>query len=81
MNLSKWQKIATIVFAIGIIVVFCALTPWSDYGSSGSPLKFGTFFKLPQYVISFRVFYIEIGVWALFYLLALMVLNRTKKGK
>jgi hypothetical protein len=77
MTLNKNQKIATIMYCLGVIVILFALTPWYEYHDD--PIKFGTIFILPRHRIYFQLLYIELTTWSIFYLLSLMVLKIGKK--
>lgn len=75
--MNKGQKIATIIFAIGLLIIFLALTPWDDYHTDNN-IGFGTFFLLDPDDIYYKTLYIEIGLWTLFYLLSVLLLKSSR---
>ena len=72
MTLNRNQKIATIVFGIGIIVVVLFLTP---YEKDEPGEHYGDLFLIYTGAIEFTKFFIELGLLVVLYLLSLLVLK------
>jgi hypothetical protein len=72
MQFNRPQKVLTIIYCVAIIVVCCWLTPLSAFGG------FGSIFITSEDFISFKQFYIEIGMITFIYVLMLFIF---KDGK
>lgn len=75
--MNKGQKIVTIIYAVGLLIIFLALTPWYDYNADNG-VNYGTFFLLAPKMIYYKSLYFEIGLWTALYLLSVLFLKSSK---
>ncbi len=80
MLLNRKQKIATFLYCIFLVVTLLFLTPYLKiYGRRGEIADgFGNFFSLQSGDIVYPKLFIELLLLTIFYILSLLVLNKSK---
>lgn len=79
MDLNKSQKIATLIYCMGIIIVLFALTPWSE--DKYSAARYGTYFAVEsKFRVHYKALYFELGILTFLYLMALIYFKTSKSS-
>ncbi len=80
MTFNKFQKILTVLYFAGLIVILLFFTPYSHYDSFfvKTSFYFGNFFKGNDLIV-YTKFFIEIGILTIIYFLSIIILKRKPK--
>jgi hypothetical protein len=79
MQLNRNQKILTIIYCIGILIILFALTPAYFVEHNDKLSYYGSFFHVNPDRVFYGRFFAELGTWTLFYLLFSLILKTPEK--
>ncbi len=74
MTFNKFQKIITVLYFVGLIIILSFLTPYISVGYKYNRFKFGNFFTINSPII-YTKFFIEIGILTIIYFLSIIILK------